>query len=62
MVVDYIIILLSAIAVGMIVGMLNVSKIIYKGPNARKIINQLYINKKNSKIYKLYIVPQKCFK
>lgn len=60
MILNYTIVLLSAIAIGMIFGIIVKKNIVYRGPHAKTTISKLYVDKNTSKIYKLFVVPQKC--
>jgi hypothetical protein len=53
--VTHLLIILSSIAVGMMIGLITRKEIEYHGPNARKHINKIYISKKTKKCYKLGI-------
>jgi hypothetical protein len=57
---NLIIIILSSIVVGMIIGLIIKEKDHYHGPNAKKQCNKIYYNKKTGKCIKFHIRPIKC--
>lgn len=57
---NYLIIFLSSVAVGMIIGLLTRKKEIYHGPNARKQSKIIYKNKKSGKCLRFNIKRLMC--
>jgi len=54
------IILLSSIAVGMMIGLIIKKDISYHGPNALSHIKRIYMSKKNGKCYQMAIKLMTC--
>ena len=59
-IVTYLIIILSAIAVGMVMGLIFRPKYKYHGPNAMQESKKKYYNRKNNKCYQFIIKPLEC--
>lgn len=58
--VTYLLIILSSIAVGMMIGLITRKEIEYHGPNALQHIKKIYISKKTNKCYRLGIKIVDC--
>lgn len=55
-----IIIILLSIAIGMMLGIIFFSKLVYHGPNAKKFCQKIYYNAKTNQCAKFYVKPINC--